>query len=1157
VSDVRKRDRAGVWPFAMTLVVLAAIILGGGTLYYREQERSLRASVDDQLAAVADLKVHELVLWRTERIIDVQHFKDNAAFAVLVGEYFARPDDPAVRAALLPWLERMVAGNTYDEIVLVDASGAERLRFPASAGPLCASVRSELPAIMRSDSAAFVDFHRDDTDGRVRIALVQPVIASGPGSPAVGAIVLRIDPAPVLYPFIQRWPVPSDSAETLLVRREGDMALFLNDLRFDPKAAVRLTAPLTATRRLAVKAVLGEAGLVTGLDYREVPALASIGPIPGSPWFLIAKVDESEAYAPVRRQLLQTALLVAALLGVATTGVAVAWRQRRASLLGAQLEAERESAWLRDVIARSLNEVYVFDPLTLRYTFANNGALRNIGYTQDELATMTPLDIKPEFNEESFRALLAPMLSGDTESVEFETTHRRKDGTDYPAEIHLQFVDTGSRRVILAIDNDITARHAMQEELRESEDKFKYVFDHSAVAKSITRPTGEIQPNDAFCDLLGYTHEELADKATWMQVSHPGDIASTQAHVAALLSGACSSARFDKRYLRKDGSVVWADVSTSLRCDVAGRPQYFVTTIADVTERKTAEAELKAVSSRNEAILAAVPEIIAEVDANKVYTWLNKAGREFFGDDAAGHDASDYFLGEQETYFQVEPLFIGTASAVYVESWQRRRDGERRLLAWWCRVLTDESGAPAGALSTARDITEERAAEERLRETTAYLENLLDYANAPIIVWDTALRITRFNRAFEELTGLRSEDVVGKKLDVLFPKGRVKESLAHVTAASAGERWEVVEIPVLRTDGTVRTVLWNSATVFERDGDTPQATIAQGQDITERKAAEEELRKHRDHLEQLVQDRTEELDSTNEELTSMNEELTATNEEMQSTNEELVAVNEELAAVNEELAATNEELEVANVDLARMSAELVAANRAKSEFLASMSHELRTPLNSIIGFSNVMMRGMAGTLSDEQDRQIAMINESGIHLLSLINDILDLSRIESGRLELRIEELQVRDVVRQAAETIRPLAEQRGLALTIEVADECSVVRADSRSLHQILLNLLGNAVKFTKRGGVTLRALCRDGDLRLEVTDTGIGIDPSRLDDIFDEFRQYEQPGVAKPEGAGLGLPVSRRLAERLGGRIEVESLVGVGSTFTLVVSLGQGAGR
>jgi PAS domain S-box-containing protein len=507
-----------------------------------------------------------------------------------------------------------------------------------------------------------------------------------------------------------------------------------------------------------------------------------------------------------------------------------------------------------------------------------------------------------------------------------------------------------------------------------------------------------------------------------MQVSHPDDVAETKRQIDVLVAGEAASARFEKRYLRKDGAVVWADLSTSLRRDAEGRPLYFVTTIVDITERRRAEA--------------------------------------------------------------------------------------------------------------------------LLRETTEYLENLFGYANAPIIVWDADLRVTRFNRAFEDLTGRPASGVIGKKLDVLFPKGRIKQSLALVTAASAGERWEVVEIPILRVDGTVRTVLWNSATIYEVDGETPLATIAQGQDITERKQAEDELRGHRDHLELLVQTRTEELDLSNEELTSMNEELGSTNEELGATNEELVSLNEELAA-------TNEELDLANSDLSRVSQELAAASHAKSEFLASMSHELRTPLNSIIGFSSVMLRGMAGRLTDEQERQLVMINESGTHLLSLINDILDLSRIEAGRLELVPEDLSVRDVARHAADTVRPLAEQRGLDMTTEIADDCTTVRSDSRSLHQILLNLLGNAVKFTEVGLVSLRVLRQGDELRFEVADTGIGIHAERFDDIFEEFKQYEQPGFAKPRGTGLGLPVSRRLAARLGGRIEVQSVVGEGSVFVLVLPI------
>jgi two-component system sensor histidine kinase/response regulator len=725
VSDARKRDRAGAWPFAMTLVVLAAIILGGGTLYYREQERSLRASVDDQLAAVADLKVHELVLWRTERIIDVQHFKDNAAFASLVGEYFARPDDPAVRAALLPWLERMVAGNTYDEIVLVDASSVERLSLPSSAGPLCRSVRSELPAIMRSDSAAFVDFHRDDTDGKVRIALVQPVFAKPTDARAAGAIILRIDPLPLLYPYIQRWPVPSESAETLLVRREGDSVLFLNDLRFDPNAALDLSTPLAQTERPAVKAVLGESGLVSGLDYRGVPVLASIGPVPGSPWFLVAKIDESEAYAPVRRQLLQTTLLIAALLGVAAAGVGVAWRERSASLLQARLAAEeaqaKSASLLASVIDSTSDAIYVKD-LEGRYMLFNKAASEMTGRTAEEVLGQDDTFLFPPHEAEVIRSGDRTVIEGGTPKT-YDEHVTMADGT-----LHHYLSTKGPLRdahgepyALFGIARDVTDRVRLEEALQETEGKFKYVFDHSIVAKSITLPTGEIQPNDAFCDLLGYTREELADTATWMQVSHPDDVARTQDVIDALISGSATSARFEKRYLRKDGAVVWADLSTSLRRDADGGPLYFMTTIVDITERKAAEAQLKEISARNEAILAAVPEVVAEVDADHVYTWVNEAGRRFFGNDVVGREAADYFLGEQDTYVEVEPLFQGYGDTIYVESWQRRRDGEKRLLAWWCRALTDEKGDSRGALSTARDITEWRAVEDELRQHRDHL----------------------------------------------------------------------------------------------------------------------------------------------------------------------------------------------------------------------------------------------------------------------------------------------------------------------------------------------------------------------------------------------------------------------------------------------------
>ena len=255
-----------------------------------------------------------------------------------------------------------------------------------------------------------------------------------------------------------------------------------------------------------------------------------------------------------------------------------------------------------------------------------------------------------------------------------------------------------------------------------------------------------------------------------------------------------------------------------------------------------------------------------------------------------------------------------------------------------------------------------------------------------------------------------------------------------------------------------------------------------------------------------------------------------------------------LSAV-EETDKRNRMLAEKNAELERASAELAEANRAKSEFLASMSHELRTPLNSVIGFSGVMLQGMSGSLTEEQMRQVTMIHDSGHHLLSLINDVLDLSRIEAGRTDLHVEKLLVGDVVAHVVETIRPMADLKGLRLVYEIADDCADVVTDLRSIQQIILNLLSNAVKFTDSGGIDLSVRCGDGEMRFAVADTGIGVSANQLEGVFEEFQQYEQAGHAKAEGTGLGLSVSKKLADSLGGHIDAESVAGEGSVFTLVL--------
>jgi two-component system, NtrC family, sensor kinase len=240
-------------------------------------------------------------------------------------------------------------------------------------------------------------------------------------------------------------------------------------------------------------------------------------------------------------------------------------------------------------------------------------------------------------------------------------------------------------------------------------------------------------------------------------------------------------------------------------------------------------------------------------------------------------------------------------------------------------------------------------------------------------------------------------------------------------------------------------------------------------------------------------------------------------------------------------------------EIADKSAQLEAASRHKSEFLANMSHELRTPLNAVIGFSEVLLQRMFGALNAKQDEYLKDIYASGQHLLSLINDILDLSKIEAGRMELAPAPFHLPTALENAITLVRERATRHGIALQLDLDPRLGEVVGDERKVKQILLNLLSNAVKFTPEGGrISLRAGPRDGAVEISVTDTGIGIAPEDQGAIFEEFRQVGSDETRKQEGTGLGLTLAKKFVELHGGRIWVESKLGSGATFTFTLPMG-----
>jgi len=434
-----------------------------------------------------------------------------------------------------------------------------------------------------------------------------------------------------------------------------------------------------------------------------------------------------------------------------------------------------------------------------------------------------------------------------------------------------------------------------------------------------------------------------------------------------------------------------------------------------------------------------------------------------------------------------------------------RKDGKIRHLSVSRKEVVWSGEAQFQTLY--QDITERKQAEEKLKESESFLNDIIEQSPFSTYISDDEGTNIRQNQACRELFGIeRDEEVIGKYnmfkdeearrqgfmplIEEVFSKGKTVnlvidydfQKVKHVKVPKAAHKLlDITIFPIKDANGKVTNA------------------VVQHKDITEREQAEEELRKHREHLEELVKERTRQLE---------------------------------------------EAVQAAEV-----------ATRAKSDFLASMSHELRTPLNAVIGFSQVLQEQYFGKLNEKQAEYVTDILESGQHLLSLINDILDLSKIEAGKLKLELSGVKIKDLLEGSLVMIKEKALAHGIKLDIDTTADLEglEIMADERRLKQVMFNLLSNAAKFTPDGGAIRVEGRKEGkELLISVSDTGVGLAPKEQERVFEEFYQATGGIKGKTPGTGLGLPLTRNIVEMHGGRIWMES-EGLGkgsrSTFTLPI--------
>jgi PAS domain S-box-containing protein len=429
------------------------------------------------------------------------------------------------------------------------------------------------------------------------------------------------------------------------------------------------------------------------------------------------------------------------------------------------------------------------------------------------------------------------------------------------------------------------------------------------------------------------------------------------------------------------------------------------------------------------------------------------------------------------------------------------------------------------------------------------VDELLNHAPCGFLSFADDGTVRAANATLLELLGYARDELVGRHVEaVLTVAGRIFYQTHLFPLVRLHGRAEEIFLLLRARDGGEVGALLN-AVRRERGGEcvTDCALMV----VRERRKYEDELlraRRAADEARAESERHARALQRVNELLEQQAVELEAQHQQLEDQAAELEAIADELRVTNDELVARGEELE-------RARAEADRANRAKSEFLATMSHELRTPLNAIAGYVQLLEMGIHGAVTDAQHEALGRVARSQRHLLRLINDVLNLARIEAGRVEYAIEDVRLAELVAGVLPMVEPQLGAKSLRCDVDVPADL-VARADREKLQQVLLNLLTNALKFTAPGGrITVDAARRDerpDTLFLRVADTGVGIPEDKLASVFEPFVQVDASHTRRNEGTGLGLAISRDLARGMGGDLRARSVPGQGSTFTLTLPRG-----
>jgi PAS domain S-box-containing protein len=836
----------------------------------------------------------------------------------------------------------------------------------------------------------------------------------------------------------------------------------------------------------------------------------------------------------------------------------------------------------------------------------NDNLRRVSGYAPDEVAAMRPWDFFDGEDRKRVRAVFRNILDAGEGSAEAELV--AKSGQRTPYFFTGRRVVLDGRPCLVGVALDITERKRSEETLKISETRFRLAAESvSDLVYEWDVASGHLEWFGDIDGVLGFEPGKFPRTlAAWLDRIHPDD--------RPRIADAIERARFSTRPVHEEYRIRgkngtwrhWVDRGRPVLTR-AGRPTRWVGACVDVTERERAEEVLRESEERYRCVSEDMPVLVCRFLPGGRITYVNRAYCQYFGkslEDLVGH-----------TFLSLLPeadreAVMADIAALTVESPTQSHEhlvvapnGETRWQRWTNRALFDAQGKVSAYQSIGEDITERKRAEEALRESESRLRAVLAAVQTGIVIIDAHTHeILDVNPAAEAMIRAPREAIVGKSCHGFICPSEV----GQCPVADLGQRVNNAEDVMLTAQGH-RLPVFKTVVPVTLSG--RQCLIDCFVDITERKQAENELAKAHARAAQEARKLRAMIEGMEEGVVVANAEDVITDvntwfldrvglkprdiigkslwelhpdtpgtgrlraalegfrsgerRETHVVNRELLGMHVSLRVqpIFDENAYRGVVLNVINVTNlveARQAAE--AATQAKSAFLANMSHEIRTPMTAILGFAeNLLDPNLPDT---EQREAVQTIRRNGEHLLGIINDILDLSKIEAGRMALERAACSPCQLIADVLSLMRARAQAKGLRLDVEYAGPIpEKIQSDSTRLRQVLINMIGNALKFTDTGGVRLTArYVNDHEhprLQFDVADTGIGMTPAQVGKLFQPFTQADGSTSREFGGTGLGLSISKRLAQMLGGDVElVATKPGDGTHFRVTIATGPLAG-